>query len=83
MAHAKSNKMDTSKDITPSRILDRLASQVRELRISKGWSQAELAAKAGLHRTSITRIERKKYNVRILVIEHLANALGVSARDLI
>jgi transcriptional regulator with XRE-family HTH domain len=49
--------------------------RVRELRKQKGYSQEELADKAGLHRTYIGSIERGEQNVSIDNIDKIAKAL--------
>jgi transcriptional regulator with XRE-family HTH domain len=49
--------------------------RVRELRKRKGYSQEELADKAGLHRTYIGSIERGEQNVSIDNIDKIAGAL--------
>ena len=46
------------------------------------FSQEELAAKAGLHRTYISLIERGKQSVTLDSMEKLADALGVSVKKL-
>lgn len=50
---------------------------IRELRDERGLSQEALAAKAGLHRTQISLIERGQRSVRLDTIERLAKALRV------
>lgn len=59
-------------------IRNKLGKRVRELRKQRGWSQEELASKAGLHRTYIGSVERGEQNVSIDNIERLAKTLGVS-----
>jgi len=60
----------------------RFGEQVRRLRLSRGWSQEELAQRAGRHWTYIGGIERGERNVTIQVVADLARALGVQIRDL-
>ena len=50
--------------------------RIKELRKKKWLSQEELAAKAGLHRTYISDIERWEKNLSLENIEKLANALN-------
>lgn len=60
-----------------------LASNVRRLRTSTGLSQEELAARAGLHRTYISSVERGQRNVSLENIFAIARALGCDPRELI
>lgn len=60
-----------------------LASRLRQLRAARNWSQEQLAAASGLHRTYISLIERERCNVSLDNIERLANALDVLAADLL
>lgn len=49
--------------------------RVRQLRLAKGWSQEELAVRAGLHSTYIGGIERGERNLGLDNIIKLARAL--------
>jgi transcriptional regulator with XRE-family HTH domain len=64
-------------------IVQRLAANVRRLRLERGWSQEELADQSGLHRTYVSQIERGRKNATITVVEKLAVALGVTAGALL
>ncbi len=61
----------------------RLAERVRALRRQKGWSQEELAHRAGLHRTFISQVERAAKNTTIASTEKIARALEVRMGDLL
>lgn len=61
----------------------RLGRNLKLLRQQAGWSQEELAAKAGLHRTYISGIERGVRNPTLVIVEQIANALNVTAADLL
>jgi transcriptional regulator with XRE-family HTH domain len=60
-----------------------LGNTVRRLREAKGWSQEEMAEKAGLHRTYISGIERGIRNPTLTILFKLANALGVEPGTLV
>ena len=64
-------------------IRKRLGSNVKRLRLDKGWSQEDYADRAGIHRTDVSDIERAFRNPTISVVEKLAKALKVSASVLL
>lgn len=66
-----------------SYILRKFGENVKKMRKTRGWSQEELASKAGLHRTYIGSIERSERNVSLINIERMANALAVKIEALI
>lgn len=55
---------------------------IRTLREERGYSQEELAERAGLHRNYVGGIERGERNVGLENIVKLAKALSVKSRDL-
>ncbi len=59
------------------------ARNLRRLRNSAGYSQEELADRAGLHRTYISSIERGHRNLSLENIFRLAEALNCDPRDLL
>lgn len=64
--------------MTPVRI------RLKEIRESKGLTQAELADKAGVRRATVSDIETgKTTRIDLDTMEKLANALGVDAALLI
>lgn len=65
-----------------SDIKKKLGSRIKALRLSKGFSQEELANKAGLHRTYMSDVERGERNVSLENIGKIAKALGVSPNKL-
>lgn len=63
-------------------ILVRFGTRVRELRLSKGYSQESFAAKCDLDRTYVGGIERGERNVAIRNIESIAKALDMTLSEL-
>lgn len=59
------------------------AENLRRARQSKELSQEELADLAGLHRTYVSSVERKRRNISIDNMERLAAALGVNVTYLL
>ena len=68
----------------PERTLhQRLAGNIRLLRVMRGWSQEALALEAGLERSYVGAVERAERNPTLASMEKLAGALGVSVRELL
>jgi transcriptional regulator with XRE-family HTH domain len=57
---------------------DRIGLRIVALRKLRGWSQAELAERAGLGRTHISRIEAGRYAMTLETMQSLAEALGMT-----
>lgn len=55
---------------------------MRSLREDRGYSQEQLAERAGLHRNYVGGVERGERNVALENIVKLAQALSVRTRDL-
>jgi DNA-binding XRE family transcriptional regulator len=56
--------------------------RMKLLRVSRGWSQEQLAEAAGMHRTVIGQVERGQRGMNILGLWHLSRAFGVPIGDL-
>ena len=67
----------------PRRVEAALAHNLREWRSRRGWSQAELAARADLSKGMLAQIEQSQTNPSIATLCKLANALGVALPRLV
>jgi transcriptional regulator with XRE-family HTH domain len=60
-----------------------VASKIAQLRVQRGMTQEALAAKAGLNRVTLARLERAMHPPRLDTLEAIARALGVTLADLV
>ena len=60
----------------------RMLAMLRTLRTAKGWSQAELAARAGVSRQLVGAVEAGRHLPRVDAAIGMAGALGVSVTEL-
>lgn len=60
----------------------KICNRVREFRISSGWTQAELAERAGISRTAVTAIEGERLVPSVSAALALAEVLGTTAEVL-
>jgi HTH-type transcriptional regulator/antitoxin HipB len=68
-------------DETPRPEGPTLRDRVRDLREAKGWTQAQLAARAKVERSTIQNIESGRVQ-RPNTLAHVAEALGVKVAEL-
>lgn len=61
----------------------RIGARIRELRIQKGMSQAELAEKAHLSLPVISSLENARSKIWLVTFARIAEALQVSADDIL
>jgi len=66
--------------VTPE---ERLAANLRKHRGAAKLTQEQLSAKAGLHPTEISRLERAVRDPRLSTIVSVARGLGVTAEQLV
>src|SRR3546814_4155360 len=66
-----------SRPSCPMTSRDNLAKNLRLLRTSRGFSQEALADVAGIDRTYVSALERRKYSISIDRLDQIAQALGV------
>lgn len=57
--------------------------RLKQLRNRKGWSQATLAAKLGVTREYLARLEGGKHDPPLSTVERLAKILGVRISRLV
>jgi len=55
---------------------------IKRLRTDAGLSQSELAERAGMHRTTMSEIERGVSNLSVDLAHRVAHALGMSLSEL-
>lgn len=60
----------------------RLGTQIRKLRLQKGWSQDEFADRSGFHRAQVGAFERGEQNLTLASLLLLAETLEVKVVDL-
>lgn len=70
-------------NLDDQKFLEVLGERLRLKRTAAGFTQAELAAKTGLHRTFIGSVERGERNVSILNLRLLARKLRVPVGTLL
>jgi transcriptional regulator with XRE-family HTH domain len=70
-------------NLDDKKFLQSLGSRIRERRLARKWSQAELADRCQLHRTFIGSVERGERNVSVLNLRLLANVLRVPLATLL
>lgn len=61
--------------------LQQLGSKVREIRLSKGMTQTELAHLIGKDHPSINKLENGKVNPSFIFLTEVAEGLGVELKD--
>ncbi|MBB3458787.1 transcriptional regulator with XRE-family HTH domain [Rhizobium sp. BK313] len=64
-------------------IRETFAKNLRNLRLARNLSQEDLAARAEVHRTYVSALERCVYSPTIDIVDDLARILGVKAADLL
>ena len=67
-----------------SKFSERLKMRLRRLRRAKGWTQVDLAKKAGVTQAFISQLEAgKKGSPRVVPLMRIARALGVTVEKLV
>jgi transcriptional regulator with XRE-family HTH domain len=60
-----------------------IGNEIRRLREERGWTQQDLAYRAGVSNTTMWKTEMGHSTPRLPVLEKFAEALGVDVRDLL
>jgi transcriptional regulator with XRE-family HTH domain len=63
--------------------IETVARRIRQLRDRRQWTQAHLAAKAGISRGYLARLETGRQDPTLTTLEKLAKALGVRTSRLL
>ena len=72
-----------SRHAQPGNARQRVATNLKKLRMMRGLSQEKMAEAADFHRTYVSQLERCVTNISIDGLERLANALNVDIADLL
>ena len=59
-----------------------MKTKVRDLRLSRGWTQAELADMVSVSPRTIISIEREQYSPSLMLAYRLARAFGTTVEEL-
>ena len=60
-----------------------MARRIQEIREDRGWSQLKLAARAGISREYLARLETGRQDPRVSVLAKIAKALRVKVSALV
>ena len=63
--------------------MENISESVRTHRTKKGWSQLELANRAGVDRKTVNRVENGRYAPSVETLLLVGDALGVSMNSLL
>ena len=56
---------------------------LKEHRVENGWTQVQLAEKAGINQNAYAKIERQEQKASIDTLEKLAKALKLDSKDIL
>jgi transcriptional regulator with XRE-family HTH domain len=61
----------------------KLGRNLRQARLDRKMTQEEVAERSGVHATEVSRIESGKRDPQVSTVQRLAEAVGLSASDLL
>lgn len=67
----------------PTDIIFIFSTNLRRIRMQKGFSQRELSARCNVDNADISRMENGDINITLRTLEQLANALDVAILELL
>ena len=72
-----------AENVAGTSICVKVGRRIADLRQKRGWSQRMLADHAGIEYAHLARLELGQKEAGLLMLEKIATALGVSAKDLL
>lgn len=75
--------MERQTQYRDEKVIKALGGKIREARLSKGWSQQELANRCNLELSQVNRIELGKINTSVSHLFLIAEKLGIQPQELI
>ncbi|WP_255905697.1 helix-turn-helix transcriptional regulator [Priestia aryabhattai] len=55
--------------------------KITQLRVSRGWTQTELARHLKVTRSHVNKLEKGKTNLSLALLERIADVFNVSIKD--
>ena len=69
--------------ISPERVVFEITAALRARWWELGLSHEEVAERAGIHRSTVSRVEAKKINGTLFVFQAMASALDISLAQIL
>lgn len=77
------SQMITKEKMNEQQLFIKIGDKIKEIRISKGISQQDLAAKCNFEKANMSRIEAGRTNLTIKNVYKISFALGVKLKELL
>ncbi len=65
-----------------NRLQNRIGKRIRDIRISKGVSQSQLALMTSMTKSYMSEIEAGKNNLTLRTLQKIATSLGITLEDI-